>query len=399
MATIVHLITGLETGGAERMLARLVTGIDRERHRSVVVSMTGPGIVGPALANAGVELHTLHMRRGVADLRGAVRLTRLLRQVRPDILQTWLYHADLLGSLAQTLAPSCALFWNIRCTEMLDIDIIRKSLIWLSSRPAIVIVNSLAGRRFHEQLGYQPRRWEHIPNGCDANAFRFEAEARADLRREFGIPDHAVAIGLPARYHPMKDHANFLAAAAKLVAVRPEAVFLLIGPGVDPSNPALGKMIKVQGIAQHVKLLGARDDMARVYSALDIATLSSAFGEGSPNVLIEAMSCGVPCVATDCGDSGVILGPTGTVVPPRNADALAEAWNELISIGPEARRSMGAKTRDRIVRFYDLAAIVGRYDALYSEFTAEHSVHGGSERFRLGRLASPVRKWSARSWH
>ena len=198
MATIVHLITGLETGGAERMLARLVTGIDRERHRSVVVSMTGPGIVGPALANAGVELHTLHMRRGVADLRGMVRLIRILHQVRPDILQTWLYHADLLGSLAQTLAPSCALFWNIRCTEMLDIDIIRKSLIWLSSRPAIVIVNSLAGRRFHEQLGYQPRRWEHIPNGCDASAFRFKAEARADLRREFGIPDHSVVIGLPA---------------------------------------------------------------------------------------------------------------------------------------------------------------------------------------------------------
>jgi glycosyltransferase involved in cell wall biosynthesis len=381
------------------MLARLVTSLDCERHRSVVVSMTGPGIVGPALASAGVELHALHMRRGVADLRGVMRLTRILRRVQPDILQTWLYHADLLGSLAQSLAPSCALFWNIRCTEMLDIDMVRKPLIWLSSWPAIVIVNSLAGRRFHEQLGYQPRRWEHIPNGCDASAFQFEADAREELRREFGIPDHAVTIGLPARYHPMKDHENFLAAAAKLLAVRPEAVFLLIGPGVDPSNRALGEMIYAHGIAEHVKLLGARGDMARMYSALDIATLSSAFGEGSPNVLIEAMSCGIPCVATDCGDSRVILGPTGTVVPPRNAEALGAAWDELISIGPEARRSMGAKARDRIVRFYDLAAIVGRYDALYSEFTAEHSVHGGPERFWRSRLASSVGKWSARSWH
>jgi glycosyltransferase involved in cell wall biosynthesis len=197
----------------------------------------------------------------------------------------------------------------------------------------------------------------------------------------------------------MKDHANFVAAAAKLVAIRPEAVFLLIGPGVDPSNPALGKMIKEQGIAQHVKLLGARDDMARIYSALDIATLSSAFGEGSPNVLIEAMSCGVPCVATDCGDSGVILGPTGIVVPPRNADALAEAWNELISIGPEARQSMGARACDRVVCVYDLPAIIGRYDALYSEFTAGHMLRRGPKRFRLSRLASPVRKWSAHSWH
>jgi glycosyltransferase involved in cell wall biosynthesis len=126
-------------------------------------------------------------------------------------------------------------------------------------------------------------------------------------------------------------------------------------------------MIEPHGIAQHVKLLGKRDDMARVYSALDIAALSSAFGEGFPNVLGEAMSCGVPCVATDCGDASDILGPTGKVVPRRNSEALADAWSALISIGPEARRSMGAQARERIVRSYNLRAIVGRYDELYSE--------------------------------
>jgi glycosyltransferase involved in cell wall biosynthesis len=372
MATIVHLITGLETGGAERMLARLVTGIDRERHRSVVVSMTGPGIVGPALASAGIELHTLDMRRGVADLPAIMGLTRVLRQVGPDILQTWLYHADLLGSLVQRLAPPCALFWNIRCTETLKTDIVRKLLIWFSTRPDVVIVNSLAGQRFHEQLGYRPRRWAHIPNGCDTNAFQFDAEARVNLRRELGISDHALAIGLPARYHPMKDHANFLAAAAKLAVIRPEAVFVLIGSGVDSSNRPLSEMIEAYGILQHLRLLGARNDMARVYSALDIATLSSAFGEGFPNVLIEAMSCGVPCVATDCGDSAAILGPTGTVVPPRDPEALAEAWNELIAVGPEARRSLGGEARGRIVRCFELRAIVGRYEALYSEFAKEY---------------------------
>ena len=368
MATIVHLITGLETGGAERVLARLVTGIDGERHRSVVVSMTGPGIVGPALASAGIELHTLDMRRGVADLRAIMGLTRVLRQVGPDILQTWLYHADLLGSLVQRLVPPCALFWNIRCTENFGTDIVRKLLTWFSTRPDVVIVNSLAGQRFHEQLGYRPRRWAHIPNGCDTNAFQFDAEARVNLRRELGISDHAVAIGLPARYDPMKDHANFFSAAAKLAVIRPEAVFVLIGSGVDLSNRPLSEMIKAYGILQHLRLLGTRNDMARVYSALDIATLSSAF-EGFPNVLIEAMSCGVPCVATDCGDFAAILGATGTVVPPRDPEALAEAWNELIAVGPEARRSMGGEARARIVRCFELATIVGRYDALYSEFS------------------------------
>ena len=353
------------------MLARLVTGIDRERHRSVVVSMTGPGILGPALASAGIELHTLDLRRGVADLRAIMGLTRVLRQVGPDILQTWLYHADLLGSLVQRLAPPCALFWNIRCTETLETDIVRKLLIWLSTRPDVVIVNSLAGQLFHEQLGYRPRRWAHIPNGCDTNAFQFDAEARVNLRRELGISDHAVAIGLPARYDPMKDHANFLAAAAKLAVIRPEAVFVLIGSGVDSSNRPLSEMIEAYGVLQHLILLGLRNDMARVYSALDIATLSSAF-EGFPNVLIEAMSCGVPCVATDCGNSAAIIGSTGTVVPPGYPEALAEAWNELIAAGSEARRSMGGEARARIVRCFELSAIVGSYDALYSEFAKEN---------------------------
>jgi glycosyltransferase involved in cell wall biosynthesis len=366
MAVIVHLITGLETGGAERMLARLVTGLDRERHRSIVVSMTGPGVVGTLLERAGIELHTLDMRRGIPDLRGVTRLAAMLCQLQPDILQTWLYHADLMGTVARLLAPPCALIWNVQCAESIDADVVRRLLVWCSARPDAVVVNSLAGKRFHERLGYRPRRWEHIPNGCDTNVFRFDAEARLAVRRELGIPDHAVAIGLPARFHPMKDHANFLAAAATLVAVQPDTVFVLVGPGVDRLNQELGETIAAHRLSEHVRLLGQRLDMTRVYSALDIATLSSAFGEGCPNVLGEAMSCGVPCAATDCGDAADILGPTGIVVPPRDPEALAAAWSRLISLGRESRQTLGAKARERIIGSYDLRGVVDRYDALYS---------------------------------
>lgn len=390
MAAIVHLITGLETGGAERMLARLATGLDRDRYRSVVVSMTGPGVMGPPLASAGIELRTLDMRRGIADLRGITRLATILREVRPDILQTWLYHADLLGTVAQLLAPPCALIWNLQCAESIDADVVRRLLVWCSARPDAVVVNSLAGKHFHEQLGYWPRRWEHIPNGCDTSVFRFDAEARLGLRRELGIPYHAVAIGLPARFHPMKDHANFLAAAARLTAARPDTVFVLVGPDVDPSNRALGETIASHGMTAHLRLLGERDDMTRLYSALDIATLSSAFGEGCPNVLVEAMSCGVPCVATDCGDAADILGPTGIVVPPRDPEALAAAWTRLISLGPEARLALGAEARDRIIGSYDLRAVVDRYDALYSGFPARHSDALGAK--LGGSLPSPLWK-------
>ena len=393
MAVIVHLITGLETGGAERMLARLVTGLDRDRYRSIVVSMTGPGVMGPSLASAGIELRTLDLRRGIADPRGITRLASVLREAQPEILQTWLYHADLLGSVARLLVPRCALIWNVQCAESIDADVVRRLLVWCSARPDAVVVNSLAGKRFHEQLGYRPRRWEHIPNGCDTSVFRFDAEARVGLRRELGISDDAVAIGLPARFHPMKDHANFLAAAATLVRILPDLVLVLVGPGVDPSNQALGETIAAHRMSEHVRLLGERFDMTRVYSALDIATLSSAFGEGCPNVLGEAMSCGVPCVATDCGDAADILGPTGIVVPPRDPEALAAAWSQLISLGPELRRALGAEARERIIGSYNISAVVDRYDALYSGFLARCS--DGLGVMIGGSLPSPF--WKRRS--
>jgi glycosyltransferase involved in cell wall biosynthesis len=190
-------------------------------------------------------------------------------------------HADLLGTVARLLAPPCRLLWNVQCAESIDADIVRRFLVWFSAWPDAVVVNSLAGKQFHEQLGYRPRRWEHIPNGCDTNVFRFDAEARFALRAELGISDDTVAIGLPARFHPMKDHENFLAAAARLATIRPDTVFVLVGPGVDPSNRALGETIAAHGMTEQVRLLGARDDMTGFYSAIDVASLSSAFGEGA----------------------------------------------------------------------------------------------------------------------
>jgi len=111
--------------------------------------------------------------------------------------------------------------------------------------------------------------------------------------------------------------------------------------------------------------------MGRLYSAFDIATLSSAFGEGCPNVLGEAMSCGVPCVATDCGDAAEIVGQTGAVVAPRDPDALAAAWDRLITLGPDGRRSLGASARERILRSYNIVTVVRRYEALYTAISAE----------------------------
>lgn len=370
MLTVVHLITGLETGGAEGMLARLASGGDRGRFRHVVVSMTGPGTMGASIAAAGVPLRGLGIRRNVPDPVGLLRLRRVLREFRPDILQTWLYHADLLGSVARRLGWTRRLIWNVRSTETIGSAVVRRLLARWSALPDAVIVNSLAGQRFHEALGYRPRRWMHIPNGFDTTAFSVDAEAGRRQRAALGIGDGAFVILLPARYHPMKDHATFLGAAAHFARARPEARFVMAGHGMERGNSALMELIAAQGIGDRVLLLGERRDLATIYLAADVVTLSSAFGEGFPNVLAEAMSCGIPCVATDIGDSAEIIGDTGAIVPPRDPAALAAGWEKLAGLPDDERRERGAAARARIVERYDLAVIIARYEALYEAIAA-----------------------------
>jgi glycosyltransferase involved in cell wall biosynthesis len=341
--------------------------MDYTRFAPVVVSMTDTGTIGARITAAGVPLATLGMRRGTADLRGLWRLKRLLGRHRPAIVQTWLYHADLLGLVAQRLGWAPRLVWNIRCTAAVEAGLVRAVLARASRLPLAVVVNSRAGRRFHEGLGYHPRRWEYVPNGIDTEIFRPDSAARQRMRSELGIDERAVAIGLAARWHAMKDHATFFAAAAELASRRRNVVLLLAGPGIDEANLDLASTVAKAGPLPQFRLLGEYRDMPALYSAFDIATLSSAFGEGFPNVLGEAMACGIPCVATDSGDAADILGPTGGVVPPRDPAALAAAWERLMAVGAEARRAVGEAARERVVAHYGLGVMVGCYETIYED--------------------------------
>jgi glycosyltransferase involved in cell wall biosynthesis len=367
MITILHLITGLEVGGAERMLAHIASCSDRHRFRSVVVSMTGPGRMGPLIEAEGITVRSLGLRRGAPDPRGILRLLRTLREFRPDILQTWLYHADLLGVIAKQLGPTTRLVWNVRCTEMEGTAGLTRLLAWCSAIPDAVIVNSHAGQRYHETLGYRPLCWALIPNGFDTQRFRPDAETRRRVRTELSIPEGAIALLLPARYDPMKDHGNFLSAAKRLADRQPDAQFALAGAGIEPGNCALAEAIATHGLGDQIRLLGERPDMEAIYPAFDIVTLSSAFGEGFPNVLGEAMACGVPCVATDVGDAAAIIGECGIVVRPREPEALAAGWERLIVIGAEGCAALGAKARARVVENYGIANVVSLFAALYED--------------------------------
>ncbi len=352
------------------MLLRLLSRMDEARFRSSVISLTGGGTLGPRIAALGVPVTALGMRPAVPRPRALWRLVAALRAERPHVLQTWLYHADLLGLLAGRLAGLKAVVWNLRCSRLTAADKSRslaavvRLLAALSDRPAAVVVNSSAGRLAHEELGYRPRRWELIPNGFDTELFRPSAEARASVRRELGLAEDTPLVGLVGRYFGMKDHPNFLAAAARLHRARPDVHFLLAGEGVEAANPALARQVASLGLEGRAHLLGERADAARLTAAFDVAC-SSSYGEGFPNVVGEAMACGVPCVVTDVGDSARIVGECGLVVAPRDPAALAEGLRALLS-RPD-RPALGVAARERIRRHYSIEGVARRYEALYEE--------------------------------
>jgi len=237
------------------------------------------------------------------------------------------------------------------------------SLSWLSQYPDVVVVNSEAGRKLHESLGFRPRRWALIPNGFDLDRFRPDSGARERLRQQLGAPN-SFLIGLVARYDPMKDHRTFLEAAARFVERRPDTRFVLAGGEIDKDNLQLTGLIHDLGLSGSVDLLGERADIESVMAALDILSLSST-AEGFPNCVGEAMACGVPCVTTDVGDAAILVGETGRVVPIREPAALADAWSQLYDMSDEARVELGMAGRRRIEESFSLASVARQYEDLY----------------------------------
>ncbi|MEO8286217.1 MAG: glycosyltransferase [Chloroflexota bacterium] len=367
---VVHLITGLNVGGAETMLYKLLSGMDRERFENSVISLIAPGLMAKRIEALGIPVLSLGMMRGRPTPGHIWQLYRLLRHERPDILQTWMYHADLTGIIAGRLARVPAIAWNLRCSDC--VVGASRTTMWtfqacarLSRWPQVVIANSEAGRRFHTSRGYHPRRWAVLPNGFDLDLFKPDDIARREVRNELELPPDAPLIGIVARYDPPKDHATFLRAAMMLSERHPEAHFLLVGKDVISSNAELMEPIRSHPVRERLHLLGERQDVPRLMAALDIL-VSSSSSEGFPNVIGEAMCCAVPCVVTGVGDSAEMVSDTGIVVPPRDPAAIAHALNSLLESGPASRRNLGLAARERVQARYSLPVIVRRYEELYT---------------------------------
>jgi glycosyltransferase involved in cell wall biosynthesis len=376
---VMYIINDLSIGGAEMMLYKLLAETDRERFEPVVLSLIDRGALRERIEGLGIAVHTTSMKSGLPSPMGLWRLVRLMRQLKPDLVLGWMYHSCLGAQLASFFLPRrVPVLWSIHYSisslaseKKLTAAVIRVCAP-LSNLAAHVIYVSRASQSQHKPLGYRPDNSCVIPNGINVAEFVPSGESRSSVRSELGLAEDALLFGLMGRYHPLKDHANFLQAAALISKTHPETHFLLIGRGVDNENPILRNQIQGLGLARQTHLLGERNDMPRLAAALDVFSLSSAC-ESFPNVIGEAMACEVSSVVTDVGDAAWIVGEAGRVVPPRDPRALADAWKEMIDIGPEGRMALGRAARSRVIERFTLESVVARYEALYEAVLAREA--------------------------
>lgn len=373
MIKIVFIITGLEVGGAETMLIKLLSLLDRSKFEPVVIALRAGGPLRLEVLRMGVHLIEIGMS-GLRGLPGAFfRLRKLGRELRPSLLQGWMYHGNLAALAMRKSAP---VLWSIRVTadsraheKTLTRTIVRLGA-KLSGKARKIIYNSSRSAMQHAALGYATRGSVVISNGFDTSLFAPCPSSSVATRDRFRIPHDAQVVGIVGRYHPIKDHASFLEAARLVLDQRPNTYFLMAGRGLDDFNATVVKQIEQLGLKERCILAGNLGEVQKIYPAMDVH-VSSSVSEGFPNVLGEAMSCGVPCVATDAGDSSIVLGDTGIVIQPRRPSDLAAAIVQILSEDENAYADRSARARKRIIDFYSLDSIVAQYQAIFEEVAVQ----------------------------
>ncbi|MBS3956249.1 MAG: glycosyltransferase [Clostridiales bacterium] len=370
---VLHVITGLNDGGAESALYRLIIASNPEAH--VVVSLMDEGKYGRLLERAGSVVHCLRMRKGRLRVDAPLRLWKIMRAEKPDVVQTWMYHADLIGGIVAKAAGIRRVCWGVhharldkstssRATRM----IARLNAVLSYVVPSTIICCAQSALDAHRDIGFASDKMIVVPNGYNLQHFAPSEAARERLRTNWGVDEKAAVLGMVGRLHPDKDHENLLQALSALARRGVVFTCVLVGNGLDSANRGIQERLAAWNVNDSVMLLGRQEDIPAVMNAIDIHVLSSRT-EAFPNVICEAMACGTPCVTTAVGDARTIVGQTGWVVPPRDSDALADAIVSAIELMKRdsdwTRRKF--ECRGVIVQRYDIKDMVQSYRAAWSE--------------------------------
>lgn len=372
---VLHVIVGLDVGGAENMLKRLIESDSNSISNTTVVSLTTLGPIGEILCAQRVRVYALGMTSIFSLPFTLWRLVRLIKKYRPALVQTWMYHADLLGGLAARLA-SCRVIWNVRSTAIPQgamsgtYWIVRLCAKASSVIPARVICCAQAAKVAHIKLGYVDSKMTVIPNGYNFKSLVFSLNSRVKARTGFGFGVDDIVIGTVGRFDPLKDFHNFVTAASKLSARRNDVKYVMVGRNIDATNATLLEWIENAGLTDKFLLLGERSDIPSVLSALDIFCLSSV-NEAFPNVVVEAMAMSVPCVVTRAGDAAEILGDEEFVVPVQDSNALSDALFRLCEFSPADRTMLGVKLAKKVRKEYEINEIRKKYEKVYEEVASK----------------------------
>lgn len=360
---ITLIIRSLAVGGAERQLAALAAGLAARGHAVLVIPYYGGGVWRQELEAAGVTVTPLGKLSRWDMFGPMLRLRRIIRDFAPDIVHGYLPDGNLISLLAGRLFHRAMVVWGVRAAnydfriyDMLFSLLFRVSC-WMARGADLIIANAVAGRNYHVAHGYPAERCVVIPNGIDADRFRPDPARRAQQRRAWSVGDGELLVGIVGRLDPMKDHPTFLRAAALLVSRLPSVRFVAVGDGPAEYRTRLLALASQCGLGERLHWVPVAEDLVAVYNALDLLVSVSTTGEGFPNVIGEAMACGVACVVTDAGDSAAVIGDGGIVVPRGDPAAVAEGWRRgLASLGDRA----GPDPRRRIIEEFSLELMVSR---------------------------------------
>lgn len=362
---ITHIIIGLGIGGAELMLKRLVEGLNGKdgMHHSVI-SLTDLGPVGQQLLDNGIHVKSLGMKNILSIPTTFIKLRRELKNKKPDIVQTWMYHADFLGGLAAKSLGIHNVIWNVRNTHLNSNGkfnmVFRKICAYLSYKvPKEIIYVSQSAYNEHLKQKYRSNIGKIIGNGFDTAKYSFSRRNREKYRSDFKLEDSDIAVFSIGRYVPAKDHSTFVAAICLAARTNPKIKGVLVGRDIQLDLFDLSDSEK-----KYFIMTGQRADIAELLSAADIFCLHS-ITEGFPNVLGEAMSVGIPCITTDAGDAALILKEKKYVVDVGDFSAISRKIIELSNEPDSVIAAIANKNTENIVRNYSISSILDQYIALY----------------------------------
>lgn len=365
---ITYLITGLNCGGAETMLYKLLSYIDQSKYDIKVISMIDNGFYGEKIKKLGINVYSLNMKLNQLNIIAFIKACKLIKGT--DILQTWMYHANLFGYLIKKIVKVNKLIWGIRHSnldkdknKLMTLKIV-KVCAKLSKKADIIISCSNVATKLHIDYGYFPNNIITIANGFEIDRFFYDNKAREKLLYELNITSNPFIISLVGRWDILKDHKTFFQALRLINRAKDNFIAVLCGTNINYNNKELTNLLFLKQLYNKVFLLDRRNDIPKIMSASDIL-VSSSSGEGFSNVIGEAMCCEAPCIVTNVGDSAYIVGNTGLVVEKQNPEQLAKAILKMMDMKKYELKKLGKEARKRIMENFDIKKITKKYENLY----------------------------------